>query len=140
MNNVKFIPLLGRILIGAPFLMSGLGKLAAHDGTVGYIASAGLPAAALAFIVAVAVEAGGGLLLIAGYRARLVSLVLALFSLATAVFFHHDFADQNQMIHFLKNVMMAGGLLQITYFGAGAWSLDARTAGTASRAPVLRTN
>jgi len=46
--------------------------------------------------------------------------------LVTAMFFHHNFADQNQMIHFLKNVMMAGGLLQIAYFGAGAFSLDAR--------------
>jgi putative oxidoreductase len=139
MNKFTFIPLLGRILIGAPFLMSGLSKLGAHDNTVGYIASAGLPAAALAFFIAVAVEAGGGLLLIAGYRARLVSLVLAVFSLATAVFFHHNFEDQNQMIHFLKNVMMAGGLLQITYFGAGAWSLDARTTDAASDISALRT-
>jgi len=140
MENYKFVPLLGRILIGVPFLMSGLSKLGAHDGTVGYIASVGLPAASLAYIVAVAIEAGGGVLLIAGYRARLVSLVMALFSLATAIFFHNNFGDQNQMIHFLKNVMMAGGLLQITYFGAGAWSLDARAANTAARKPALRTN
>jgi putative oxidoreductase len=48
------------------------------------------------------------------------------FSLATAISFHSNFADQNQMIHFLKNVMMAGGLLQIAAFGAGALSLDNR--------------
>ncbi len=140
MESNKFIPLLGRILIGVPFLMSGLSKLGAYAGTVGYISSVGLPAATLAYIVAVATEAGGGVLLIAGYRARLVSLVMALFSLAAAVFFHNNFGDQNQMIHFLKNVMMAGGLLQITYFGAGAWSLDARSASAASRKPALRTN
>ncbi len=140
MENYKFVPLLGRILIGVPFLMSGLSKLGAFAGTVGYISAVGLPAPTLAYIVAVAIEAGGGLLLIAGYRARLVSLVMALFSLATAIFFHNNFSDQNQMIHFLKNVMMAGGLLQITYFGAGAWSLDARSASTASRKPALRTN
>jgi putative oxidoreductase len=140
MERYKFIPLLGRILIGVPFLMSGLSKLGAYAGTVGYIASVGLPAATLAYIVAVAIEAGGGLLLIAGYRARAVSLVMALFSLATAVFFHNHFSDQNQMIHFLKNVMMAGGLLQITYFGAGALSLDARFTGKVTRTHVLRTN
>jgi len=86
----------------------------------------GLPLPPLAFAVAVAAELGGGLLLIAGYQARAVAAALALFSLATAFAFHADFADQNQMIHFLKNVMMAGGLLQIAAFGAGAFSLDNR--------------
>ncbi|GAU02119.1 LysR family transcriptional regulator [Burkholderia stabilis] len=133
MDRYKYLPLLGRILIGAPFLMSGLSKLAAHAATVGYIASVGLPAPSLAFVVAVLVEAGGGLLLMSGYRARPVALAMALFSVVTAVFFHHNFADQNQMIHFLKNVMMAGGLLQITYFGAGAFSLDARIGRAALR-------
>ena len=61
-------------------------------------------------------------------RARHVTIALALFSLVTAVSFHGNFADQNQMIHFLKNVMMAGGLLQIVAFGAGAFSVDSRVA------------
>jgi putative oxidoreductase len=121
----RYLPLLGRVLIGAPFIMSGLGKLAAHQGTVGYISSVGLPVPELGWIIAMLVELAGGLLLIAGYRAQLVALVLALFALATAVFFHRNFADQNQMIHFLKNVMLAGGLLQIVYFGAGPMSIDA---------------
>jgi len=86
----------------------------------------GLPLPPLAFAVAVAVELGGGLLLIAGYQTRFVAAALAIFSLATAFSFHSNFADQNQMIHFLKNVMMAGGLLQIAAFGAGALSLDNR--------------
>ncbi|WNC93910.1 DoxX family protein [Paraburkholderia sp. FT54] len=132
MDRYKFLPLLGRILIGAPFVMSGLGKLGAHAATVGYIAAMGLPAPSLAFIVAVLTELGGGLLLLSGYRARVVSLAMAVFCVVTALFFHHNFADQNQMIHFLKNVMMAGGLLQITYFGAGAFSLDARSGRSAS--------
>ncbi|MEV4782892.1 DoxX family protein [Burkholderia sp. LMU1-1-1.1] len=140
MKSIKFIPLLGRILIGVPFLLSGLSKLGAYSGTVGYIASVGLPAATLAYIVAVAIEAGGGVLLIAGYRARLVSLLMALFSLATAVLFHNNLADQNQMIHFMKNLMMAGGLLQITYFGAGAFSLDAGSPREAMRETALRTH
>ena len=127
MESYKFLPLLGRILLGAPFLMSGLGKLGAYAATVGYITAIGLPLPPLAFAASVAIEIGGGLLLLSGYRVRFASLVLAIFSVLTAVFFHHNFADQNQMIHFLKNVMMAGGLLQITYFGAGAFSLDARS-------------
>ena len=134
MESYKFLPLLGRILLGAPFLMSGLGKLGAYAATVGYITAIGLPLPPFAYIVSVAVEIGGGLLLLSGYRVRFASLVLAVFSVLTAVFFHRNFADQNQMIHFLKNVMMAGGLLQITYFGAGAFSLDARTERSALRA------
>jgi len=127
MESNKYVPLLGRVLLGAPFLMSGLGKLGNYAGTVGYIASVGLPMPPLAFIGAVAIEAGGGLMLLSGYRVRLASLAMAVFSVVTAFFFHRNFADQNQMFHFLKDVMIAGGLLQITYFGAGPWSLDARS-------------
>ena len=140
MEHNKYFPLLGRILLGAPFLMSGLGKLAAYGGTVGYISAVGLPAAPLAYLIAVAVEVGGGMMLLSGYRVRAASLVMASFCVATAVFFHHNFADQNQMIHFLKNLMIAGGLLQIASFGAGAWSLDARLAGPALRKTALRAN
>jgi putative oxidoreductase len=130
MERYKFLPLLGRVLLGLPFLMSGLGKLGAYAATVGYIASVGLPAPPLAFITSVVIEIGGGLLLLSGFRARFASVVLGVFSIATAVFFHHNFADQNQMIHFLKDVMITGGLLQIAYFGAGAFSLDNRIART----------
>jgi len=97
----RFLPLVGRVLIGAPFLMSGLGKLAAYAATVGFIASVGLPFASLGGVIAVVLEVGGGALLLVGFRARAVSIVLAVFALATAVFFHRNFADQNQMIHFL---------------------------------------
>ncbi|EUC18667.1 DoxX family protein [Paraburkholderia hospita] len=128
MESYKFLPLVGRVLIGAPFVMSGLSKLAAYTATVGYIGAVGLPLPSLAFLLAVLIELGGGLLLLSGYRVRFASLVMAVFCIATAVFFHRNLADQNQMIHFLKNVMMAGGLLQITYFGAGAFSLDGRVA------------
>ena len=121
----RYLPLLGRVMIGAPFMLSGLGKLMAHDATVGYIGSVGLPLPQLAWLIALLVEIGGGGLLISGFRARFVALVMALFALATAICFHRNFADQNQMIHFLKNVMLAGGLLQIVYFGAGPMSVDA---------------
>lgn len=124
MNATRYLPLAGRLLIGLPFAMSGLSKLGAYGPTTHMIEAAGLPAPVLAFAVAVAVELGGGLLLIAGWQTRLVALALVLFSFATAVSFHSNFADQDQMIHFLKNIMIAGGLLQIVAFGAGAFSLD----------------
>src|ERR1700678_1963795 len=125
MSTTRYLPFAGRLLIGLPFAMSGLGKLAAYGPTTAMIAAVGLPVPPLAYAVAVVVELGG-LLLVAGYQARLVATVLALFSIATALSFHSNFADQNQMIHFLKNVMMAGGLLQVAAFGAGAISLDNR--------------
>ena len=128
MNAIRYFPFIGRLLIGLPFAMSGLSKLAAYGPTTEMISTVGLPAPPLAFMVAVAVELGGGLLLIAGFQARLVAIALALFALVTAVSFHSNFADQNQMIHFLKNIMLAGGLLQIAGFGAGAVSLDDRLA------------
>jgi putative oxidoreductase len=126
METTRYLPFVGRLLIGLPFAMSGLGKLAAYGPTTAMIAAVGLPVPPLAYAVAVLIELGGGLLLIAGYQTRLVAIALALFSIATAVSFHSNFADQNQMIHFLKNVMMAGGLLQIVAFGAGAISFDNR--------------
>jgi putative oxidoreductase len=122
----RYLPFIGRVLIGVPFMMSGLSKLTAYGTTTAMIAAVGLPFPPLAFAVAATVELGGGLLLVLGYQVRLVALALAVFALATAVTFHSNFADQNQMIHFLKNVMMAGGLLQIVAFGAGAISLDNR--------------
>jgi putative oxidoreductase len=125
-DNTRYMPFAGRAIIGAIFLMSGLGKLAGYGATTAMIAAAGLPAPPAAWLVAVAVEAGGGLQLLLGYRVRLVALILALFAVATAVFFHRNFADQNQMIHFLKNLIIVGGLLQIVHFGAGAVSLDNR--------------
>ena len=118
--------LVGRILLATIFVMSGVGKLADPAGTIGYIGAAGLPLAPLAYAGAVALELGGGIALILGYRTQIVAAALALFSLLAAVAFHAAFADQNQMIHFFKNVAMAGGLLQVVAFGGGRLSLDAR--------------
>jgi putative oxidoreductase len=136
---MSYFAFIGRILIGLPFAMSGLSKLAAYGATTANIGAVGLPFPPLAFAVAVAVELGGGLLLILGYRARPAALALAVFSLATAASFHANFADQNQMIHFLKNVMMAGGLLQIVAFGAGAISIEEwrRKGGTPSEGAAI---
>lgn len=122
------ISTLGRVLLAALFLMSGLSKLGSAAATTAYIASAGLPLPGVAYILTVIVEVGGGLLLLVGLQARLAAAVLAVFTVAAALFFHSNFADQNQMVHFLKNFAIAGGLLQVAAWGAGQWSLDARRA------------
>lgn len=124
--TAPYVATVGRLLLAAIFLISGFGKLTAAAGTIGYIAQAGLPMPTLAYAVALLVELGGGLLLVVGYQARLVAAALAVFSLSTAVAFHGDFGDQNQMIHFLKNIAIAGGLLQVVAFGAGSFSVDAK--------------
>lgn len=127
MNAVTtYTPALGRLLIALIFILGGYGKIGAYDGTVGYIASVGLPFPALGYVIAIIVELGGGILLLVGFQARIVAAILALFSLATAAFFHNQLGDQNQMIHFLKNLAIAGGLLQIVAHGAGALSIDNR--------------
>jgi len=118
--------LIGRVLLSAIFILSGFSKLAAPAMMVGYISSVGLPFPQLALAAAIIVEIGGGLALIAGFRTRTVAGVLALFSVFTALAFHNALGDQNQFIHFFKNIAMAGGLMQVVAFGAGRFSLDAR--------------
>lgn len=118
--------LIGRVLLSAIFILSGFSKLAAPAMMVGYIGSVGLPFPQLALALAIIVEIGGGLALVAGYRTRAVAAVLAAFSVFTALAFHNALGDQNQFIHFFKNIAMAGGLLQVVAFGAGRFSLDAR--------------
>jgi putative oxidoreductase len=116
--------LIGRIFIAVLFLVSGLGKLAAPAATQAYISGMGLPAPVLAYFGSMAVELIGSVLLIIGFQVRAVGAGMAVFTLLTAVLFHRNFADQNQMVHFLKDIAIAGGLLQVAAFGAGRFALD----------------
>jgi putative oxidoreductase len=126
MSTSTYLPALGRLLIALIFGLSGLSKIAAPANTIAYIQSAGAPFATAAFAVAAIVEVIGGLALLVGFQTRLVAAALAIFTLAAAVLFHNNMADQNQMIHFMKNLAITGGLLQVIAFGAGAFSLDNR--------------
>lgn len=117
---------LGRLLLALLFLLAGLGKAADPAGTIQYIASGGLPFPQLGYALALAVELGGGLLILVGYQTRYVAAAMALFSVVTAVAFHSNFADQAQMVNFLKNLAIAGGFLQLVANGAGALSIDNR--------------
>jgi len=123
-----YLSAVGRVLLAALFLISGIKKLAAPAGTIGYIASAGLPFPELAYGVAIFVEVVLALALIVGYRVRITAALMAAFTLAAAFGFHFNLADQGQFIQFFKNLSIAGGLLQVAAFGAGALSLDARRA------------
>lgn len=125
-TSAAALPLIGRIAIAAIFVLSGVSKLAAPAATIGYIQSVGLPLPQVGFAIALIVELLGGVALILGYRTRLVAAVLAVFSIATALAFHNALGDQNQFIHFFKNIAIAGGLLNVIALGGGAWSLYAR--------------
>lgn len=120
------VPLVGRFLLAPLFLLSGISKVTTPAATIGMIDDSGLPFATLGFALAVLVEVGGGIALLAGYRIRPVAAIMALFTIAAALAFHHDLGDQNQFIHFFKNLAIAGGLLQLSAFGAGTLSLDVR--------------
>ena len=126
MSTPTYLPALGRLLIALIFVMSGLSKIAAPAATIAYIQSSGAPFAPAAFAIAVLVEVIGGLTLLVGFQTRIAAGALAIFTLAAAVLFHNNMADQNQMIHFLKNIAITGGLLQVIAFGAGPFSLDNR--------------
>lgn len=128
----RFGPLAGRVLIAAIFVLSGFSKITGFDGTVGYIASKGLPLPQLGALAAIVVELGGGLLVVIGWKTRWAAAAMLVFTLAAAVLFHNFWAAapdaaQNQMIHFMKNISMAGGLLYVWVFGSGPLSIDGKS-------------
>lgn len=114
----------GRVLMAVIFLLAGLQKISGYAGTQAYMESAGVPGALLPLVIAL--EVGGALALIVGFQLRLAALALGVFSVASGLLFHADFADQTQFILFMKNLAMAGGFLVIASHTPGAWSLDAR--------------
>lgn len=120
--------LLGRLLASVIFILSGYGKLMAAAGTKAYFAKVGVPVPDIAYLIAVAVELGGGLLFLLGLQTRAVAVLLAVFCVATALLAHTNFADMAQLIQFTKNLCMAGGFLAFSVAGAGAYSLDAAMA------------
>ena len=128
-NAQPVAALVGRILLAVIFIISGIGKITGFDGTVGYIASKGLPMAQLVAIGTIVVEVGGGIMLAIGYKARWAALALAVFTLLAAFIFHNFWAVEaaqkmGQQINFLKNLAIAGGMLMVFAFGPGRMSMD----------------
>jgi len=125
------LALLGRILLAILFVPAGFSKIGGFAGTAGYIGSVGLPLPEVGAVIAIVVELGLGLALLVGYKARWAALVLALFTIAAAFFFHNFWAmpadkAMMQQLMFMKNVAITGGLLAFAAFGAGRFGIDKR--------------
>ena len=125
----KFGPLVGRILLSAIFLMSGIGKIGGFAGTAGYMASKGLPMVEVLLAMTIVIEIGAALMIIAGFKARLGATALFLWMLPVTFLFHNFWAmpaDQQmiQQIMFMKNLGLMGGMLYIMAFGSGSMSMD----------------
>jgi len=127
----RYSHLAGRILLSLIFIISGFAKAAHWSGTAAMMASKGIPLVSASLLLTILIELGGGLALLIGYRARLAALALALYLVPVTLLFHnfwayHGMDQQMQMINFLKNLAILGGLLGLASEGAGTISLDAR--------------
>ena len=121
----SYMSLMGRVLIALIFIMSGIHKIAAPQETQHYMIMMGLTwATTLLYVGAILVEVLGGLSLLLGYKTKLGAMMLIAFMIPTTLLFHMKFGDQNQMIHFMKNLAMIGGLLYVAQHGAGRLSMD----------------
>jgi len=118
--------LICRILIGLLFVMAAYAKFKGLAGTTGYMTKLGVPAPSVMAPIVAAFELLAGVLVIVGFKTRLAALAIAIFVVIAALLAHTNFADQNQLNHFLKNVAIAGGCLALFVSGAGAHSVDAR--------------
>ena len=120
----KYSPVIGRVLIALIFVLSGLGKIMNFDGTLGFMQSVGIPFTAFALVIVIAIELLGGIFLILGLKTKWVAGTLIIYTAIAALIFHTNFADQNQMAHFMKNLAIIGGLILIANYGPGRFSLD----------------
>jgi len=114
----------GRILLALMFLLAGLNKISGYAGMQGYMESMGVPGALLPLVIAL--EVLGGILLMLGWHTRLTAFLLAGFTLLATFIFHSNLGDQTQMLFFMKNLSIAGGLLLVVSHGAGPYSIDNR--------------
>lgn len=114
--------LAGRVMIALIFVLAGLSKISAIEGTQGYMEAMGL--SGILIYPTILFEVGAGLAIIAGFQTRYVALGLAGFSLLSAFIFHNQLGEQTQFILFMKNVAMAGGFLFLARYGAGELSID----------------
>lgn len=125
MTEKAYGTLIGRVLIGLIFVMSGVGKIADPQGTQQYMAAMGITTATtFLYAGAVFIELAGGLSLLLGVWSRWGATALIAFMIPTTLIFHTNFGDQNQTIHFMKNLAMMGGLLYVAIYGSGRLSAD----------------
>jgi len=127
----KIAPLLGRILLALIFLLSGVNKIGGFSATAGWMAAKGLPMADVLLVLTIVVEIGAAIMIMIGWKARLGALALVLFTIPVTLIFHNFWAvpaDQHQlqMIMFMKNLAMIGGMLFIMAYGSGPLSVERR--------------
>jgi putative oxidoreductase len=118
--------LIGRILIAVLFLIAAYNKFKGLGGTTAYFTKLGFPGPSIAAPAVAIFEALVGVLILVGFKTRLVALAVAVFVVVAALIAHTNFGDGNQLNHFLKNLAIAGGLLALFVSGAGAFSVDAK--------------
>jgi putative oxidoreductase len=118
------IQLLARVMLALIFILAGVGKIQDPAGTAGYMQSMGV--AGILVWPTIALEILGGLSLVLGYKTKLAAVALAIFSVLAAALFHNDFSDKMQMIMFLKDIAIAGGLLLLAVTGRTSYSMDNR--------------
>lgn len=120
----KYINLTGRILFALMFLLPAFNKITNFSGTEQYMASKGMPAIPFLLVCAILMLLFGAFSIAAGYKSKIGAIVLIVFLIPATLIFHSDLADQNQFIHFLKNIALIGGLLMLFVNGTGAISMD----------------
>ena len=130
----KFSALGGRVLLSLIFIMSGFGKIFDFEGTAGYMASKGMPMVGVLLVGAIVFEIVGGLSVLVGYKARWGGVILSIFLVPATLIFHNFWAfegmqGQMEMINFLKNVSILGGLALVFAFGPGRVSVDMKGEG-----------
>ena len=123
----NFLVPIGRLFLSAIFLSSGFGKIFKFAGTQQYMEAKGMPIAALFLVFAIILEITGGLSVLLGYKTQWGALALIIFLIPATLIFHNQLSDQMQMIMFMKNVAILGGLFMVVSFGAGPLSLDNRS-------------
>ena len=123
-KNQAALLVVARVLLAVLFITAGYNKIGGYAGTQGYMQSMGVPGALLPLVILT--ELGGGVAILLGFQTRLVAVLLAGFTVLSAILFHKDFAAQAQAIHFMKNLSIAGGFLALAAVGAGPISLDGR--------------
>jgi putative oxidoreductase len=121
--------LAGRILLALIFILSGFDKIVHYAGNAGYMASAGMPLINILLPLAILAELGGGLAIAFGWKTRWAAAALCVFIVPATLVFHAFWAApaaeaQMQMIHFMKNLAIMGGMLVLAGFGPGAWALE----------------